>query len=170
MVRIRCFRGHYSLPRIAHFLNWRVNRAASQQQRDGNAANQARNDCVLTHMSYSFTMKAKIYHNPRCSKSRATLALLEERGIPVEVVEYLKQPPSAGTIRQLLTQLGLKARDVVRSGEPAFRESGLSADSPADALIALIEKEPIVLQRPIVVYGNSARIGRPPEQVMELFA
>lgn len=115
-------------------------------------------------------MKAKIYHNPRCSKSRATLALLEERGIPVEVVEYLKQPPSAGTIRQLLTQLGLKARDVVRSGEPAFRESGLSADSPADALIALIEKEPIVLQRPIVVYGNSARIGRPPEQVMELFA
>jgi len=120
-------------------------------------------------MRYSFTMNAKIYHNPRCSKSRATLALLEERGIPVDVIEYLKTPPKASTVRTLLRQLELEARDIVRSGEAAFNESGLTVESPADALIGLIEHSPIVLQRPIVVYGGKARIGRPPEQVLELF-
>jgi arsenate reductase len=121
-------------------------------------------------MRYSFTMNAKIYHNPHCSKSRATLALLEERGIEVEIVEYLRTPLTRATIRALIDQLGLDVSAIVRSSETAFRESGLSIDSPADDLIALIEREPMVLQRPIVVVGERARIGRPPEQVLELFA
>lgn len=121
-------------------------------------------------MSYSFTMNAKIYHNPRCSKSRATLALLEARGIPVEIIEYLKDPPSASAIRTLLRQLDLTAADIVRTGESAFKESGLTVGSAADALIELIERAPAVLERPIVVVDGNARIGRPPERVLELFA
>ena len=113
-------------------------------------------------------MKATIYHNPRCSKSRATLALLEERGAEIETVEYLKTPPSASEIRDLIARLGLEAADIVRTGEAPFRESGLALDSPDEDLIALMTREPIVMQRPIVVVGESARIGRPPEQVLEL--
>ena len=115
-------------------------------------------------------MKARIYHNPRCSKSRATLALLQDRGLDVDIVEYLKQPPSAAEIRELLAKLGLEAAAIVRSGEPAFKESGLTLKSPASDLIALLAREPIVLERPIVVLGAAARIGRPPERVLELIA
>lgn len=121
-------------------------------------------------MRYSLCMKAKIYHNPRCSKSRATLALLEERGAEVDVVEYLKNPPTASEIETLLGQLGLQAADIVRTGEAAFKESDLTTESPAEALIGLIARAPIVLERPIVVVGGQARVGRPPEQVLELFA
>lgn len=114
-------------------------------------------------------MKAKIYHNPRCSKSRATMALLKERGIDIDTVEYLKTPPSADEIRELLRLLGMRAADIVRTGEQAYRDSGLSADASESDLIELMVAEPIVMQRPIVVAGDSARIGRPPEQVLELF-
>jgi arsenate reductase len=114
-------------------------------------------------------MKAKIYHNPRCSKSRATLALLEDRGIEIDTVEYLKTPPSPDEIRELLRLLGMNAADLVRTGEKAYRESGLSADATDSELIDLMAAEPIVMQRPVVVAGGSARIGRPPEQVLELF-
>jgi arsenate reductase len=115
-------------------------------------------------------MDARIYHNPRCSKSRATLALLEEHGISPEVVEYLGNPPDADEIRSLLRKLGVKAADIVRTNEEAFRESGLGIDAPEDALIALIVEHPKVLQRPIVVIGEGARIGRPPEQVLDLIS
>ena len=115
-------------------------------------------------------MKAKIYHNPRCSKSRTTLKLLQDRGIDVTVVEYLESPLSAAEIRELIAKLGLGAADLIRSGEPAFKESGLSLTSPADDLIGLMAREPIVMQRPIIVAGGGARIGRPPEQVLELIA
>ncbi|MGD8340852.1 MAG: arsenate reductase (glutaredoxin) [Gammaproteobacteria bacterium] len=114
-------------------------------------------------------MKATIYHNPRCSKSRATLALLEDIGADIEIIEYLKTPPTADEIRTILTRLGLAAADVVRTGEAPFKDSGLALDSDEDDLIELIAREPIVLQRPIVVVGTKARIGRPPEQVLELF-
>jgi arsenate reductase len=121
-------------------------------------------------MRYSVAMKAKIYHNPRCSKSRASLALLEERGLDIHLVEYLKTPPSAEEIRHLLEMLDLPAAAIVRTGEAAFKESGLSADSPADDLIALMASAPIVMERPIVVIDGAARIGRPPERVLELIA
>lgn len=115
-------------------------------------------------------MSVEIYHNPRCSKSRAALALLEARGIDYEIVDYLREPPTAAQLERLLGQLGLEARDVVRTGEPAFRESGLGPDSPPAALIELLTREPSVLQRPIVVADGRARIGRPPERILELFA
>jgi arsenate reductase len=121
-------------------------------------------------MRYSSAMNAKIYHNPRCSKSRATLALLQDRGLSVDVVEYLKNPPTADEIRDLLQKLGLSAAALVRPGESAFRESGLGLDSPAEDLIALLARESSIMERPIVVIGNAARIGRPPEQVLELIA
>lgn len=115
-------------------------------------------------------MNARIYHNPRCSKSRATLSLLQENGVDVDIVEYLVTPPTADEIRDLLARLGLEPADIVRTGEAAFKESGLTRDSAPDELIALIAKSPAVLQRPIVVVGDAARIGRPPEQVLELLA
>jgi arsenate reductase len=115
-------------------------------------------------------MKAKIYHNPRCSKSRATLALLESRGVNVEIVDYLKSPPSANEIHELLARLEMRAADIVRASESAFVESGLDLDSRDADLIELMTKSPIVIQRPIVVVGDAARIGRPPEQVLELLA
>jgi arsenate reductase len=113
-------------------------------------------------------MKPRIYHNPRCSKSRATLALLQKHGEVPEIVEYLKTPPDAATLRKLLDKLGLQARDIVRTNEAAFKASGLSLASPPDELIALIVREPKVLQRPIVELGDRARIGRPPERVLEI--
>ena len=115
-------------------------------------------------------MKARIYHNPRCSKSRATLTLLKERGLDVEVVEYLNNPPDASDIGRLLESLDLAAADIVRTGEQAFKDSGLTLTSAPAELIALMAREPIVIERPIVVVGNRARIGRPPERVLELVA
>lgn len=120
------------------------------------------------HIGYSLAVKARIYHNPRCSKSRATLALLEERNVSVEIVDYLSAPPTAEEIRGLLKLLGLEPIALIRRSEPAFRDSGLGADSSADELIALMRREPIVIERPIVVIGRGARIGRPPERVLEL--
>ncbi len=114
-------------------------------------------------------MTPKIYHNPRCSKSRATLALLEEHGQTPEIVEYLKDPPNRKEIVTLLKSLGLSARDIVRSKEVEFRESGLTLDSSEDELIDLIVRQPKILERPIVVLGSEARIGRPPERVLDLF-
>lgn len=115
-------------------------------------------------------MKAKIYHNPRCSKSRAALALLEDHGIDTEVVEYLKNPPNIPEIKALLLKLGVGPAALLRTGEAAFRDSGLGLDAPDEALIELMAREPIVIERPVVVIGDAARIGRPPERVLELIA
>jgi len=111
----------------------------------------------------------RIYHNPRCSKSRATLALLDARGIAAEIVHYLETPPSRAELETLLTQLGCRAQDIVRFEEPEFKVSGLAKDAPEPELLALLLEHPQLLQRPIVVHGGSARIGRPPERVLELF-
>jgi len=113
-------------------------------------------------------MTTRIYHNPRCSKSRATLALLEERGIRPEVVEYLKTPPDEKRLRTLLKKLGLRPIDLIRKGEAEWKESGLDASATDDELIALMARHPILIERPIVEVGQRARIGRPPEQVLEL--
>jgi len=114
-------------------------------------------------------MKARIYHNPRCSKSRATLALLESHGIDHEVVEYLQTPPSRSDLERLLGKLDVAVTEIVRFNEPEVRESGLDKSASRDELLRLIERHPKALERPIVEYGDRARIGRPPEQVLELF-
>jgi len=110
-----------------------------------------------------------IYHNPRCSKSRQTLALLEERGIAPRIVEYLKTPPTAAELKTILKKLGLKPRDILRQGEPRYAELGLEdRDVDDDTLITLMVANPILIERPIVVRGNKAAIGRPPETVLEI--
>ena len=114
-------------------------------------------------------MKAKIYHNPRCSKSRAALALLEARRIDVEIIDYLKTPPSKATLQALLTKLGVDATALVRVSEPEYREAVPQGRTPStDELLDLIVQRPRLLQRPIVEVGAEARIGRPPERVLEI--
>jgi arsenate reductase len=114
-------------------------------------------------------LRTTIYHNPRCSKSRQTLALLEERGISPRVVDYLKTPPSAAELKAILKKLGLRPRDLMRKGEPLYAELGLKdRDLDDDALIALMVANPILIERPIVVSGGKAALGRPPESVLEI--
>ena len=113
-------------------------------------------------------MKVKIYHNPRCSKSRQTLALLKERGIEPEIIEYLKSPPDAAGLRRLLDALGIDARALVRTGEAEFRDLGLGVDAGEEQLIDAMVRHPKLIQRPIVVCGKNARLGRPPESVLEI--
>ena len=114
-------------------------------------------------------MTVTFYHNPRCSKSRATLQLLESRGIEPKIVEYLETPPSAGELKALLEKLGMKPRDLIRKGEPRYAELGLKDRQLGDdALIALMVENPILIERPIVVAGGKAAIGRPPEKVLEI--
>ena len=112
-------------------------------------------------------MAVTIYHNPRCGKSRDTLALLETRGIKPRVIEYLKTPPDVATLKQLLKQLGLTPRQLLRKKEAA--EAGL--DDPKlsdDQLIKGMVANPIVIERPIVVSGTKAALGRPPEAVLKI--
>jgi arsenate reductase (glutaredoxin) len=110
-----------------------------------------------------------IYHNPRCSKSRQTLALLNENGLQPQIVEYLKTPPSAAELKRILKKLGVKPRDIVRKSEAVYVELGLKdKDVSDDELIALMAANPILIERPIVVAGDKAAIGRPPEQVLKI--
>lgn len=114
-------------------------------------------------------MTVKIYHNPRCSKSRQTLALLEERGLQPTIVEYLKNPPKASELARLLGMLGMQPRELMRKKEAAYKESGADDVSLSrDALIKLMVQHPVLIERPIVVNGNKAAIGRPPENVLDI--
>ena len=113
---------------------------------------------------------ATIYHNPRCSKSRQTLELLQNRDIEPEVVLYLETVPGAETIAELLKKLGISARQLLRKGEQAYKELNLAnPDLSEEQLIAAMVENPKLIERPIVVNGERARIGRPPEQVLEIF-
>ena len=110
-----------------------------------------------------------IYHNPRCSKSRATLELLESRGIEVSVIEYLQEPPDDIELRQLLDLLGISARDLLRKSEAPYKQLNLGDPSKTeDDIIEAILKFPILMERPIVVTNGKARLGRPPETVLEI--
>ncbi|RUO81469.1 arsenate reductase (glutaredoxin) [Idiomarina tyrosinivorans] len=109
-----------------------------------------------------------IYHNPRCSKSRQTLALLEKKGIQPEVVEYLKTPLDESQIRALLAKLDRSASEIVRRKEAEYKEAGLTADSSEQQLISAIASYPKLLERPIVVNGDKAEVGRPPEAVLNI--
>ena len=110
-----------------------------------------------------------IYHNPRCSKSRQTLQLLEARGVKPKIVEYLEEPPSSAELKAILKKLGMKPRDLLRQGEARYAELGLKERALSDdALIELMVENPILIERPIVVRGNKAAIGRPPEKALEI--
>ena len=114
-------------------------------------------------------MAITIFHNPRCSKSRATLALLQDNDIDAEVVRYLEQPPSEDMIRELLTLLGIAPRELMRKGEESYKELGLDDPSLSeDELVGAMHQNPILIERPIVVANGQARIGRPPESVLEI--
>jgi len=111
-----------------------------------------------------------IYHNPRCSKSCATLELLRSRGVEPEIVAYLENPPTVDTLAEVAGKLGLEAHELVRTGEAVWSSLGLNlaTASPQQLFHAMVE-HPILIQRPIVVVGDRARIGRPPEAVLDLF-
>ncbi|MBL7481207.1 arsenate reductase (glutaredoxin) [Legionella bononiensis] len=107
-----------------------------------------------------------IYHNPRCSKSRQTLELLQSRGLDPRVIDYLKTPLDESQLHQLRSHFTLN--EFVRTNEPVFKDAGLSLENE-DQIIKAMAKEPILMQRPIVIYKGKAVIGRPPEKVLELF-
>lgn len=110
-----------------------------------------------------------IYHNPRCSKSRRTLDLLDQRGVEPQIIEYLKTPPSAEQIAEILELLELQPRELMRSNEAEYRE--LRLDDPAlsrEQLIQAMADHPRLIQRPVVVSRGRAALGRPPERVLEI--
>lgn len=112
-------------------------------------------------------MTVTIYHNPRCSKSRLTLDLIREHGVEPEIVEYLDTPPNADELKAVLKKLGKSAKDIVRAKEA--KEEGIDVSAlDEDALIDALSKHPRAIERPIVVKGAKARMGRPPESVLEI--
>ena len=115
-------------------------------------------------------MSVVVYHNPRCSKSRQTLKLLQDRGLKPQVIEYLKTPPSKQELKKLLDQLGMDPRDLIRKKEKAYIDAGLDDPSISkDQLLQAMIDNPILIERPIVVTGAKAALGRPPENVLEIF-
>ena len=114
-------------------------------------------------------MSVKIYHNPRCTKSRETLKLLEDKGIEAEVVEYLKQPPSHAELADVLAKLGLTPRQLMRTKEAEYKANGLDDPSLSDSeLIEAMVRIPKLIERPIVINNGKAAIGRPPENVLAI--
>jgi len=110
-----------------------------------------------------------IYHNPRCSKSRQTLALLEQQGIQANIIEYLKAPPSADTLTTIISQLDITPRQLLRKSEAIYKELNLKDDSLSDEqLIQAMVDHPKLIERPIVIHNGKAKIGRPPESVLEI--
>jgi len=114
-------------------------------------------------------MTVTIYHNPRCSKSRATMEFLEERGIKAKVIKYMDSPPDAAELKELLAQLGMSPRDIMRKHEQVFKEAGL--DDPTftdDELIEAMTQCPSLIERPIVINNGKAVLARPPEAVLDI--
>ena len=114
-------------------------------------------------------MNVKIYHNPRCSKSRQTLQLLQEQGIDPEVIEYLKSPPSTEELNDILQKLGMEPRELMRKKEAEYKANGLDDEmlNPQTLINAMVN-HPILIERPIVVANDKAAIGRPPEAVLTI--
>ena len=114
-------------------------------------------------------MSIKIYHNPRCSKSRQTLQLLHDQGVEPEIVEYLKTPPDRKELEQVLNMLGMEPRQLMRTKEKEYKEQGLdNPDLSRDQLIDAMLATPKLIERPIVIRDGKAAIGRPPEQVLDI--
>ncbi|MCE9616277.1 MAG: arsenate reductase (glutaredoxin) [Lentisphaerae bacterium] len=115
-------------------------------------------------------MRDVIYHNPRCSKSRETLALVQSRGVDLEVVEYLRAPPTVEELDGICRLLGMEPLQLIRTKEPRFAELGLKTTDarPRAAWLALMAANPILIERPIVVHRGHAALGRPPEHVLSI--
>jgi arsenate reductase len=114
-------------------------------------------------------MSATIYHNPRCSKSRQTLALLEENGVNPTVIEYLQTPPSPAELGDIVGQLGISARELIRKGEDAYKEARTKVEGMDESAVTRwLTENPKAIERPIVVTDKGARIGRPPENVLDI--
>jgi len=111
----------------------------------------------------------KIYHNPRCSKSRQTLAIIREKGEEVEIVEYLNSPPNKIELKEVLKKLGMKPGQIIRKGESFYKENYKGKSYTDEEWIEIMANNPILMERPIVVKGNKAVMGRPPENVIDLF-
>lgn len=111
----------------------------------------------------------KIYHNPSCSKSRQTLELIKKEGIEPEIVLYKKTPPSIAELKDVITKTGLKPLDVIRKGEKIFKEKYKGTEHTDDEWIEIMVAHPQLIERPIVIKGNKAILGRPPQNVVELF-
>ena len=114
-------------------------------------------------------MPVTIYHNPRCSKSRETLKLLQSKQVSLDIIEYLKTPPDAKTLSAILDKLGLEPRDLMRKKEPPYKAKKL--DDPKlsrKALIDAMVADPVLIERPIVLSGGKAALGRPPESVLKI--
>ena len=109
-----------------------------------------------------------IYHNPRCGKSRSTLMLVHEHGIKPTIIEYLKTPPTKEELRAILKKLGMMPEQIVRKGEDVYREKFAGKQMTNEQWLEALAKNPILIERPIVVKGDRAVIGRPPENVLEL--
>ncbi|MAC99472.1 MULTISPECIES: arsenate reductase (glutaredoxin) [Pseudomonadaceae] len=115
-------------------------------------------------------MTTTIYHNPRCSKSRQALELLERQGADIDIIRYLDTPPDAATLVELLERLGLSARELMRKGEDPYKELNLANPELSEAqLVQAMVDYPKLIERPIVIREGKAVIGRPPERVLELF-
>ena len=110
----------------------------------------------------------KIYHNPRCSKSREALQLIKDAGIDVEIVEYLKEIPTAEELKTILMKLNLSPKDIIRKGEPVYKEKFKNSNFNEDEWIKIMIEYPKLIERPIVIKGNKAILGRPPENVLDL--
>jgi len=114
-------------------------------------------------------MSVKIYHNPHCSKSRETLQLLEEKGLQTEIVEYLKTPPDAKTLKHIIKTLGIEAMQLVRQHEDEFKQAGLDRDNlTEDDIINAMIEYPKLIERPIVIHNNKVAIGRPPKNILTI--
>jgi arsenate reductase len=112
--------------------------------------------------------KVTIYHNPKCSKSRQTLALLQENGVDPEIIEYLKEPATLEELKEILKALGCPASTIVRTKEVEYDEAGLNSDSSELSILEAIVQYPKLLERPIVISDGRGVVGRPPENVQEL--
>lgn len=114
-------------------------------------------------------MKVQILHNPRCSKSRTTLQLLQENGVEPEIILYLDTPPNPDQLASILSKLNMSPRELMRKGQPEYKEMGLDDKQLSDQqLIAAMHKTPILIERPIVLANGRAAIGRPPESVLQI--
>ena len=110
----------------------------------------------------------KIYHNPRCRKSRETLALVNEKGEAIEIVEYLKNPPSKDELANIIEVLGISPRQLIRKGEKLFKEEFKDKELTDMQWIDVMSENPILIERPIVIKDGKAKIGRPPESVLDI--